>query len=238
MASAAPTTLAEALQQIQQMQQAGTGLQTQLVAAQQQIAALALAATGGAASSSSSSAPLVAAQQPRMPFMRIAAPPNYDGSIGALDKWLVTIMQQFDFYTIVADADRIRYSAALWTNAALDWWSQLAVRPATWLDLVTALRARFQPIDSEKSIRTKLLALQQGKGAGSAAAYVSAFTRLVGGVALTMSPQDQLHQFVRGLNPAIASMVSLYDAKTLEDAKNLAVRVGAAATASDRKSVV
>ena len=51
-----------------------------------------------------------------------------------------------------------------------------------------------------------------------------------------MSQQDQLHQFVRGLHPSIASMVTLIDAKTLEEATNIAVRFGATAAASSSPS--
>ena len=112
MSAAAPTTLQEALAQMAHMNQVGTGLQQQLAAAQQQIVALSApvaAVSPSSSSTSSAAAPLAVAPPPRMPFMRIAAPPSYDGSIGALDKWLATIVQQFDFYAIVTDADRIRY---------------------------------------------------------------------------------------------------------------------------------
>jgi hypothetical protein len=161
--------------------------------------------------------------------------PQFDGRIGALDRWLTAMEQQFVFNAIAADADRIRYAAALWTGAALDWWVQTgAAHPATWDELVFDLRARFMPIDSAKSVRTQLLALQQGKG--SAAVYVGAFTRLVGGVAATMSPEDQLFQFLRGLNPELAKLVAMSDAKTLIDAQTVAVRVGTTMSASSSSS--
>jgi hypothetical protein len=199
-------------QQMQQMQAAQQQLQQQLAAQQQQQQQV-----------------QPAPQLPRGPHMRIAAPPSYDGRIGALDLWLSSMLQQFDYYAYHDDADRIRNAVVLLTGAARDWWQQLAAKPAAWDELVVDMRERFQPIDSAQTTRTKLLALQQGKA--SAAEYVNAFRRLVGGVASTMAPEDQLHQFKRGLNPSIAAIINLHGITTLEDAEKLAVRASATAVA-------
>ena len=164
------------------------------------------------------------AQAPRAQSMRSAPATPFSGTVGALDEWISLMVQQFDFYSADTDAERIRYAAALLRLAALDWWQQIAVKPATWVDMVAALRVRFQSVLRAETARIAMYALKQG--ASSTADYVSKFRHLLGAVP-TMSADDQLFQFKRGLNDVIARQLNINGVASLDLAIGMAVRVGA-----------
>jgi hypothetical protein len=165
-------------------------------------------------------------QQQRTPAMRIAPATPFSGNLGTLDEWLSLMTQQFDFYSSSSDSERIRTAAVMLRGAALDWWQQLeqAAVPVTWAAMVAQLRTRFQPIDRAETARIAMYALKQGTS--TTADYVGKFRRLLGAVP-TMAPDDQLFQFKRGLNEAIAKQLSINGVATLDAAIAMAVRIGA-----------
>lgn len=214
-------------QEIQTMQQTMIANHAAAQGAHQQVSQVAAQAQQAAAAAAGAHA----APAPRAPSIRILPPKEYVGTIGGVDDWLSSLQQQFDYYHLSTDAERIHTAAVLMRGGALDWWQALRgnALPTTWGAFVTALRARFQPIDRKDTARAKLIALTQGRGVQSAPEYVTAFRRLVG-VIDDMSESDQLFQFKRGLHPSIAMQLQINSATvtTLALAMDMAVRVGAA----------
>jgi len=190
-------------------------------AMQQQIAA-AVWAQVQQQQQAAAAAPAAAPQGPRP---RLPAPAAFDGAASKLDEWRADLLQQFDYYGIASDAERLRFAAGHMRGAARDWWTYLAAeaRPATWDALIIALRARFQPVTTATTARAKLHALTQGKA--SVHAYVSAFRALLVAVP-DMGDADRLFAFQRGLQPAIALQLQVHGVPTLEEAIAMAARIG------------
>lgn len=161
------------------------------------------------------------------PAPRLAPPPPFDGRANALDAWLPRMAKQFAWYRYGADAheQRIRLAMTCFEGAALDWWLHNAQQPQTWDALVTALRARFQPITAATAARTRLMSLTQGRA--PVHDYVSVFRRLLVAVP-DMAEADRLFHFKRGLQPAIATQLNVAAIERLDAAIDAAVRVGSA----------
>jgi uncharacterized membrane protein YgcG len=153
---------------------------------------------------------------------RLPPPVTFEGRAAALDEWLADIQQQITWYGM-GEADAIRFAGAFMRGAARDWLLGLAAVPATWVQLVAELRTRFQPVNSADTARGKLLTLTQGKQ--SVHEYVDAFRRLLIRVP-SMSNDDRLFQFIRGLRPAIGLQLRVHGVATLDDAIAMAARIG------------
>ena len=195
------------------------------LAAEESAKQIAILQQGHAAQLQQVIAQMQATAAPRGP--RPAAPSSFDGRSNALDTWKAEMLRQFAWYNTNTDAERIRIASAHLKDAASDWWQSLpaANRPTTWVALVAALESRFQPVNSAEIARTKLYALTQGKQTTSE--YVDSFRRLLARIP-DMGAPDQLHQFRRGLRPAIVMQLDVQTPPitALNDAINLAVRVG------------
>ena len=168
-------------------------------------------------------APHAAAPTPQRP--RLPAPAAFEGAASKLDEWRADLQQQMRYYHMTTDAQQLEFAAGFVRGAARDWWEHLdaAARPATWDALITALRARFQPVTTAETARAKLRALTQGKT--SIHAYVSAFRALLVAVP-TMAEDDRLFAFRSGLQPAIAMQLQVQGVNTLEAAIAMATRMG------------
>ncbi len=179
--------------------------------------ALARLSPGGAAPPS---APTPRAERPRLP-----PPPFYSGGATALDDWFSAMEQQILWYGdgLPTDSARLVWVASFLQGPALDWWKTLAVKPATVPAFGAALRARFQPVNSAEIARAKLLALAQGRG--TVQAYVDAFRRLLVRVP-DMAESDRIFQFLRGLQPAVATQLRVQGITAVDKAIETAVRVG------------
>lgn len=197
-------------------------LNQQQAALQQQMNAAVAAAI--AAHVPVAAAPVVAAAPPfaAARAARLPAPALFEGSSAKLDEFIADIDQQVAWYNLPA-AEVARFAAGFMRGAARDWHVTLAPQPADWPSLVLALRARFQPVNSAESARTKLLALVQGKQ--SVNDYIDAFRRLLVRVP-TMSDDDRFHQFRRGLRPAIALQIDMQGITTLDAAITRAAQIG------------
>ena len=162
----------------------------------------------------------------RGPTMRIAHAPSYDGSSLSLENWSMSMAQQFAYHQLASDADQVRTAAAHLKGPALDWWLHLAgahAEPTTMEGIVAGLRERFQPITSAEAARDQLHALVQGKL--SVSEYVAQFRRLIVQIP-TMDAATQMHQFARGLKPAIQVSIRQQQPLTLDASIALAVRTG------------
>lgn len=230
MSSPTLSDLAAALHQTQQqMQQMQMQHQQQMAAVQQQQQQQFLPT------------PIVdvhAAALPRNGRPRLPAPPSYDGrSSTALDGWLRELQQQFDWYRMTDDAERLQFVGALLKGVALDWWANLvdsngaaqseSTRPTTYADFATRLRSRFQPINSAQTARTKLDSLRQGPKQ-STNDYISEFRTLLVRVP-DMSEGDRVHRFITGLRPAVATQLRVQGVTTLDAAIAMAARIGSIA---------
>jgi Retrotransposon gag protein len=204
-----PATMAHAMQQ----------LHAQMTALQQQV----LQQTAAHAHTAAQPTPAA----PRVERPRLPPPAPFDGKSAALDEWAVVMQQQFDWYAS-SEAEKLRMAVAFQKGAALDWWTnQLSPADrsavATWDQFVAALRKRFQPVTTAELARVKLSRLEQGKA--SIHEYVAAFRRLI--IALpAMEEGDRLFAFTRGLKPSIATQLRIQGVKRVDEAIEMAVRVG------------
>ena len=201
----------------QQLEHALVMMQQQMLLQQQQIALHQQQLAAAAA------IPAAAAAAPRPPSIRLSSPAQYDGVASTLEDWVAAMMQQFLFYGVAADADRIRTAVAFLKGPALAWWSTLVAVPTTWATFDAALRARFQPVTTEEIARGRLHSLSQDKS--SINDYVSNFRRLIIAIP-SMDAASQMFAFVRGLKPALQTHHRQAQPLTLELAIALAVRMG------------
>jgi hypothetical protein len=161
-------------------------------------------------------APAAAVVRPRLP-----APAFFEGRADTLDEWIADINQQIAWYAM-NEADTIRLAVGFVRGAARDWMAGLEL-PDTWAQLQAAIRTRFQPVSSADTARGKLLTLVQGKQ--SVHEYVDAFRRLLIRVP-SMSNDDRLFQFIRGLRSTIGVQLRVHGVTTLHDAIAMASRIG------------
>jgi hypothetical protein len=172
---------------------------------------------------------------PSRTALRLPPPASFDGRASALDGWLADMKKQFDHHAVTQDGERLRQAPGFLTGAAYDWWERLDVasRPTTWEAFAAALRKRFQPVTSADTARAKLLALAQGKTTVNE--YIASFLRLLMAVP-SMSEDDRLFQFLRGLRPQIAVQLRMQGVSTVDEAINKAARVGSAGELSGLSS--
>lgn len=202
----------------QQMQAHIANLEAQLATLQQQ-------AVSTQSVSQSSPAPPGGRTPPHSSMPKLPPPPSFSGTSSGLDSWLADLQQQFDWYGMQSEADRLRFAAAFLRGAARDWWATMdaANRPSNWNDFAASLRRRFQPVDSATTARAKLLTITQGKA--PVQEYIAAFRSLLPRVP-DMSEADRLFQFLRGLRPAIATTLKVHGVSTLDAAVEMAGRIG------------
>lgn len=139
----------------------GTNDLSQLIMQQQQQIALLtqLAQLRGSESSSSSSS-RIQGPMPKGSFDR-----RYKGEGGAtLDEWIAYATQMLAYYSGLASPQAASWLATGLEGAALVWYQNQFKQqpPSTSIELFTALRKRFQPIDSEETTRYELATLKQG----------------------------------------------------------------------------
>ena len=211
------------LQQMQLMHSQVQALTTELQRMQQQQAAYQAGAAHAAAAAAAAPAPA----GPRR--AKIPAASNFAGTASQLDSWLREMKQQFDWYQYTADAEQAAMAAAQLRGVALDWWSALTAVEQSALRLTftafeTALRGRFQPVNSAQTARLALDSLRQGVRQ-SAADYISSFRRLLVSVP-DMCEADKVHRFVQGLRGPIQQHLIVQGVDTLDKAIAMAARVG------------
>lgn len=222
----------QAMAHLQQQQEAHIQLlaqQNQML--QQQLAQQAQAQAQAPALQPLGGAPQLApaahggARRPDRP--RLPPPKKFDGRSSTLDAWETECLQQFEWYDMPDDVERVKFAVAFTEGAAYDWWQHMQPTERqlilTYAQLVAALRTRFQPVTTADSARAAITVLTQGKS--TVHAYTMAFRRLLTPLA-DMSEADRLFHFLRGLKPSIAVTVRTHGVNTLDGAIAMAARVG------------
>ena len=157
-------------------------------------------------------------------------PPKFFGRENdRADTWLFLNKQYFVTTGLAANVKQcILLAASGFRGNAAVWWEHVVrqleqkSRPemTTWEQFEDAVKAEFQPLDSEKAARDILADLVQTRS-------VTAYVGVVRDLALQipdLSMGDLLHKFTRGLKPHIRRDVELRDPKTLDEAIRMAER--------------
>ena len=142
-----------------------------------QQAPLPAGASNVAASAAAAAAPLsrFARKEPRAQDLR-----EYDGAAGAkLDAWLDELGAAIDLFQLNG-REAVDFGVSRLRGAARQWWNTLGAASKAGIGdataLTKALRARFQPITTERVAREQLRALRQGsRGVND---YIADFQRL------------------------------------------------------------
>ena len=215
--SSAPSPLDLKDAQIAEINQRGAALHQQFIKLQAEHAALQAKAAA-------------AASKPFRP--KINPPRSFVGeghtAAAAVDDWVDEMERQFDYHGAAAFPDepsRITFAAMFFQGKAAHWWkahvAELAKRGEsinTWDAFIAALRERFRPIEAATVARSNLDSMRQ---TGGVQAYIHYYLRQMQFIT-DMSLADQLHAFVRGLNPAIKAEVLKARPKTVSEAVNTA----------------
>jgi hypothetical protein len=171
-----------------------------------------------------------ARKEPRAQDLR-----EYDGAAGVkLDEWLDELGAAIDLFHL-NEREAVDFATSRLRGAARQWWNGLAASKASIGSasaLNRALRARFQPVTTERTAREQLRTLRQGTR--SINEYIAEFQRLRT-LLPDMSEADALFAFESGATPAIALELRKQGGTCLMDALALAARIGgvtAAAAAS------
>ena len=164
------------------------------------------------------------------PITRPERPPKFHGKENErADTWLFLNKQYFATMGMSANVTQcILLAASGFRDNAAIWWEHVIrqlekkERPKmeTWEMFETAVKAEFQPLDSQKTARDKLADLIQTRS-------VSAYVGIMRDLALQipdLSQGDLLHKFTRGLKPMIRKEVELRDPSTLDEAVKMAER--------------
>ena len=179
-------------------------------------------------------------QQQQQQPLRGAAPRSafdrrYKGDSGAaLDDWIAHATQMLAFYTGLSRSDAVTWLATGLEGPALAWY-QNAYKlqpPPTTDSLFTALRSRFQPINSEESTRYELAALKQGQKQ-SVDEYATRFLHLIS-LLPEESAASRIFQFRHGLRSAIDDKIR----QTAEQPATLEKTIALAARLEGRSSTL
>jgi hypothetical protein len=159
--------------------------------------------------------------------LKISPPSLFKGEMGfVVDDWITELEQQFVFYgaAFAADEEKVRFALAYIRGAAMNWWKyepNQAAATASWAEFVKRLHGRFRPVQAAAIARQRLDRLHQ-KGGHSVNAYANHFQVMLTPIT-DMSSADQVHHFVKGLQPHIAAKVYDKSPKDLRAAIDAAV---------------
>jgi Retrotransposon gag protein len=163
-----------------------------------------------------------AKKEPRAQDLR-----EYDGASGAkLDEWLQELSLAVQLFQLNA-LEASTFGVSRLRGAALQWWLALSATEQAALgdrdSLAAALRSRFQPVTTARVAREQLDRLQQGSRPVND--YIADFQRLRTQLP-TMSEDDALYAFERGLRRDLAEKLRVQGVTTVQEAIALAARVG------------
>jgi len=181
--------------------------------------------------------PAAAASRKKEP--RLSDLADYDGAAAdKLDTWLDSLQRCADYYE-QSSAEAVRFAVAHLRDTAYAWWrtldsdAQAAIHAGGVATFASALRARFQPITTERVARQQLDKLTQGNRHINE--YIADFNKLRTRIP-SMSEADALYAFERGLRPEVAMELRKQKITTLREATDLATHIGGVASGSHASS--
>jgi hypothetical protein len=151
-------------------------------------------------------------------------PTTYGGHRNeSLDAWIFQ-MDRYCQLLPVPEPNRVSFAGTFLKDHAAMWWRTIYEEieaqpdPDRWTQFVTGLKRQFQPINTSETARTRLDQLKQKT---SVRLYNSDFREIM--LQLPhMHEADRIHSYIKGLKPAIASLVAMQQPDTLTAAQGLA----------------
>ena len=156
-------------------------------------------------------------------------PSQFKGKGQRADTWLFQMECYFDVLGQPKDNPQaMAFAASFFEDSAAVWWQYVneAVlsggREAIkcWQDFRLALLTEFQSLDVQRAAREQLDNLRQQ---GPVIEYIRRVRELALQIS-TMSPDDLLHRFLKGLKPAVRTQVELHYPANFNDAARMAER--------------
>jgi Ty3 transposon capsid-like protein/Zinc knuckle len=156
-----------------------------------------------------------------------APPSTFGGKIGeSIDTWIFKI-EQYATLNPMPVEKQIPFAASYLTDNAATWWrytfTELEKKNEEWqwIDFTRHIRAQFRPISTEKAARNRLNNLRQ---TASVTNYVNLFKTTVLDIP-SMSEEDRMDRFLRGLKPEIHERVALQGPNSLDEACSMAYTI-------------
>jgi hypothetical protein len=153
----------------------------------------------------------------------IKLPPldKYGGSKNEdLLAWLFQVNEQCTILQIEEDETRIVFAGTALTQNAKTWYRAMRLEGnvKTWDDFQISLKAHFYPVDPVKQARDQLHPLVQ---TGSVRDYTATFRHLIAIIG-TMSEDEKLDRYIRGLKTRTRHDVELKEPDSFDEACRLA----------------
>lgn len=174
---------------------------------------------------------------------KVETPPTFHGNKSGpkVSMWLFHLRQYFETTGITEESMIVNYAASLLRDNAMVWWKchidladrKIVPRIATWTDFYAAITSEFQPINTTKIARDKLAELKQRNSVQS---YAFEFRNIVAELP-SMTEEEKVDKFIRGLKDRTRQEVDIRDPKSLEEAIRIADRFDAISFQSHRKQI-
>lgn len=171
-------------------------------------------------------------QNHKSPYDKIASgikPPMFSGDRSEgleLDTWLFQIEEYFKTINLTDDEQKMRAAGLTLKGHAASWYRDLMRRdqaPRAWDDFVQGIKKMFMPIGRDKHARQQLDHAHQ-RPQDSVATYTTYFNRLTLAIGPSVSEDEKLYRYVRGLRDPFQREVYMREPATFEEASHIAVR--------------
>lgn len=201
-----------AIEQLQQRLQEITAIQQRQLELQQQLATM-----------HTTAATLSAPKPPKIDAKNF---PTFTGIIGKsnVNKFIDGMERTFKAFGLQDEQRKVYYAVSQLRETASNWWfAQRQQQGATadiweamlsWTDFKNMLQKQFQPTDFGQQLRDRLYSLRQQTSVDT---YTNMFQDLVSQLP-SMSEDDRIYHYIRGLKPNTAAHVRAAQPLTLQDA--------------------
>ena len=178
----------------------------------------------------SSSGPLPAA-------CKAAPPANFFGKKDgeSIESWLFSLEQYFDMKGLREEGRKVQYAGSLLRGPALVWFRTMCSTPEhlefikVWSTFCSELKANFRPSNLIKLARDRLAYMRQS--GPSVREYIREFRTVCLDIP-SMSADEKLDRFTRGLKSHIRREVELKEPTTFDEAVKLAEKLDSAQRSS------
>jgi hypothetical protein len=151
-------------------------------------------------------------------------PTTYSGNRNeSLEAWIFQ-MDRYCQLLPVPEPNRVSFAGTFLKDHAAMWWrtvyEEIEAQPEDnrWTQFTNGLKHQFQPINTAETARTRLDQLRQKT---SVRLYNSDFREIMLQLP-NMHEADRIHAYIKGLKPAVASLVAMQQPNTLIAAQGLA----------------